>query len=160
MTYIKFTSSCSDKTIYINEEVIQSIMPFRQNSILSTEAGGMMFGCVGKSEKFYYIEKCSIPIPEDTRTITGFIRSVFHAKKALNIKIIDNITTYLGEWHTHPCEAFLSSQDKKSHIDLLNSSKIYINGIFALIYGADNIFKLYFIAKDRNIDLFMEEKDV
>ncbi|ERJ13315.1 MPN domain-containing protein [Haloplasma contractile] len=155
--YLKFKST-SDNTVYIKKRILKDISKFLCEDNLFLEAGGMIYGYITKSKKSFYFEKVTYPIETDIREYSKFVRSIEHFN-FYNGKVEDEEITYLGEWHTHPCSAFLSSEDIKSHKILAKKNETEINGVFALILGVDSSIHLSFFTSNKKIIEFEKMKN-
>jgi len=88
--------------ILIEEAVLRKMDKYRQQSIRSKEAGGIMLGF--RRGPHLEIIDITLPFPLDIRKRAFFYRcDPLHDKYANKLwKKSENTIDYLGEWHTHP----------------------------------------------------------
>ena len=128
-----------DIIIYVKNSVLCQLLGNRQIRQDQFETGGMVFGKITRTNKVVYIESISEAYPEDSHSRYEYIRSLEHATQEINKKVVlGESITYLGEWHTHPCEAFISKKDMKSHKKLNKTTKKIIDGLNYTTFYSQN----------------------
>ena len=131
-----------EKYLKISDNVKEKFEKYRQ-SLPAKEVGGILLGKVIKNE-YIIIETITEPTIYDRSNFFGFIRNKKQAQKNINKywELSDGEIIYLGEWHTHneniPTPSF---EDKKTMNNLLLTSRLEIDFLFAVIVGIqDNYF--------------------
>lgn len=111
----------NEKKIKLCQNVIDTMLKYKQKGFFSKEAGGILMGKENKSNENIIINHITVPMPKDERKHNRFIR-----KDKRHIELFENLykksdetLRYIGEWHTHP-EAIPNF----SCIDLKNWKKI------------------------------------
>ncbi len=86
----------------IEDDVLASLLNFRQTREEDTEAGGLLLG--SRRGPHFQITHITLPTTSDLRTRYSFERNEFHhslfASKLW--RETEGQVRYLGEWHTHP----------------------------------------------------------
>ena len=127
--------------LIISRNALGTILTYRQLVSSSHEAGGVLLGRYSVGSEDIVIESATTPQARDKSS-----RHRFHRAKQPHQKLIDGaweksggVTTYLGEWHTHPEEVPTPSAidrvgwTKKSIIDHFSEA------IFFLIVGTTTV---------------------
>ncbi len=94
----------NERKIKITKESLSIIYNFRQTSLKSLEAGGVILGREDSTTNNIIIDVISQPYKNDKRSRCSFIRIDKEHLKIYN-KVNqenNNIYMYIGEWHTHP----------------------------------------------------------
>ena len=111
----------NEKKIKLCQNVIDTMLKYKQKGFFSKEAGGILMGKENKSDENIIINHITVPMSEDKRKYNKFIR-----KDKRHVEVFKNLyrtseetLRYIGEWHTHP-EAIPNF----SEIDLNNWKKI------------------------------------
>lgn len=94
----------NDRKVKISNESISKIYRYRQTSLKSSEAGGVILGREDISTNNLIIDVVTQPYSKDKRSRYTFLRIDEEHIKIYNKLNQDNknIYMYIGEWHSHP----------------------------------------------------------
>ena len=94
----------NDRKVKISNESISKIYRYRQTSLKSSEAGGVILGREDISTNNLIIDVVTQPYSKDKRSRYSFLRIDEEHIKIYNKLNQDNknIYMYIGEWHSHP----------------------------------------------------------
>ncbi|TDY21969.1 integrative and conjugative element protein (TIGR02256 family) [Paraburkholderia sp. BL6665CI2N2] len=106
--------------VLVEQQVWETIIPFRQAHSAATEAGGILLGY--RRGAHLHVVDATFPQPGDRRSRFRFTRAKqSHQHIALQRwKETSGTVDYLGEWHTHP-----ESMPSPSSLDTAEWRKIY-----------------------------------
>ncbi len=95
---------CSLLQVQISNEVWRIWNKYRQTSIFSREACGVLIGGFEPETKTFFVEQCTQPMKSDRRKRTSFILCDYGHQKEVDkaFHITGGKCFYLGTWHTHP----------------------------------------------------------
>lgn len=108
---------CNNLNIVIDNAVWKIWNKFRQKSMFSKEACGVLIGGFEYETKTVFIQECTEPMRDDRRRRTSFtLRDDGHQKAVDNaFQRSEGQCFYLGTWHTHPesypSPSYLDEQD-------------------------------------------------
>jgi len=125
----------NDKTLKIQEDVLNTFYKFRQKSILF-ESGGILLGKATKDALI--IEKATTPGKGDKQGVFFFHRQKRRAQTLINKAFSESKGTliYMGEWHTHRQHIpHPSLKDKKEIIRAFKRSELNLDIIVLIVVG-------------------------
>lgn len=136
---IRATTSGLEQSVKFEKSVLDYLHKHRQSSILSNEAGGQLFGSLGKGEA--HIVLATGPYLGDERSRYNYRSNPIAAQREIEKQAKSGLF-YFGEWHTHP-EDFprASDQDIDAIRKLLQNSTLNLNMLFMLIIGRSSDIK-------------------
>lgn len=103
--------------ILINDDVWKVWNKYRQKTIFSREACGVLIGGVELKTKTIIVEQCTEPMKNDRRQRTSFTLRDDGHQIAVDyaFQVTEGKQFYLGTWHTHPephpSPSYLDEQD-------------------------------------------------
>lgn len=127
--------------VFISEKVIKNIERYKQDTREMNESGGIILGQVLNHNIF--ILNFSNPCKNDKSTRYSFERDKKNAQKLIDFEFIDSNgkTIYLGEWHTHPENSPVpSNQDIKMIKEQFKKNKLNEKFILLFILGIQDFF--------------------
>lgn len=88
--------------LYIEQTVIDTISSFKQISISSKEAGGLLIGYF--KPPHIHVTNLTTPMPKDKASRTRYCREDLGHIKQLKLlyRTSHGMLNLIGEWHTHP----------------------------------------------------------
>jgi integrative and conjugative element protein (TIGR02256 family) len=132
-----------NKYVFIlSDEVLQTLREFRQLKENAQESGGIILGRQVNNE--YYIGRLSLPTQLDKSSRTAFERNKVSGQIIIDYEFhySKGTVNYLGEWHTHPEDIPLPSNQDLKMIGLqLNEHTLNTDFVILLIQGIE---KAYF----------------
>jgi len=135
-------SISNGKKLKIDENPIESMLSYVQDTNVKDEAGGVILGRFIKESNNIVIDVNTEPMEGDIRTRTRFKRGEKRHQKIINEiwKESEGTCNYLGEWHTHPEEnPSPSTTDIKSWTKILKNDVFSSKYLYFIIIGIESI---------------------
>lgn len=127
------TCSATEQRIVLRPPAVTHVRHFRQTWILSTEAGGQLFGTI--SSDCVSVETATGPYPGDERSRYRYRSNPKAAQAAIDHQATKGLL-YLGEWHTHAeDQPSASSLDADAMKRLIANSRLNSTALLMLIVG-------------------------
>ncbi|WP_444930629.1 Mov34/MPN/PAD-1 family protein [Microbulbifer sp. SSSA002] len=127
--------------LIIDDQVVKSLLGYRQLKCTSLEGGGLLLGRHLLASTHIAVDDISRPMRGDRRTRTTFYRGKGHEKYA-HRKWRESSSTYayIGNWHSHP-EPYPtpSKTDIRDWLNVLENDTYEGNKLYFLILGTKEL---------------------
>lgn len=130
-----------DIKVEIAPKVIETWEAFRQDSMFSTEACGVLIGSYHQDKNTIRIMQCTEPLPRDQRTRYSFTLKDKGHQKVVDaaFRHSDGERNYIGTWHTHPeRRPRPSCVDKKDWKEVIKRNPDMVQFVFVIV-GTESI---------------------
>ncbi|MDU9048100.1 MAG: Mov34/MPN/PAD-1 family protein [Candidatus Electrothrix sp. Rat3] len=137
---IRFVKTDSSRIIF-DKAVVATFLTYRQNSLSSPEAGGLLLGRHLKDGSHIAVDHVSEPMLGDKQKRNSFFRGEGHEQFAHKYWLTSNGTcAYLGSWHTHPALNPLPSKtDLHDWLNVLKNDIYEGKYLYFVIVGIQEI---------------------
>lgn len=139
-----FTKSDGGK-LEISSYALSRMLAFVQDTRRKPEAGGVLIGRYIRNSRDSVIDEVTVPMVGDRKRRFSFWRSCQPHQQALDRSWLESggISTYLGEWHTHPENIPIPSDtDTKNWQERLKKDIFSGDTLFFIIIGI-KIFRVW-----------------
>jgi len=117
--------------------VVAKLFHFAQTSPKQPESGGVLIGRYIYNCEDVVVDLITEPMPGDKQTRTSFFRAKHRHQRIIDLawKESGNVSTYLGEWHTHPEDVPTPSSIDISDWKRRLTQDQYFDELFFIIVG-------------------------